>query len=162
MIGNKIVLAANPKGQFKEGIISGTPKPGTIMEVKYVATGKTSGRLTYQAWTKATGAYGQINVLMEDYLQGSDATVAYVSGSRGFLYCPIMGEEVNVRVANQSGTAEDANIGDLFCVTTSTGLLIHNSANVFPCFTAIENSPQGADQSGTGSAEYLLACEYNG
>ncbi len=162
MIGSKIILTANPKGQFLEGTVSGTPKPGTVMEIKYTSAGLTSGRNTWQAWSKATGAYGMVAVLREDYLQGRTADDAYVTLTRCFLYCPVAGEEMNMRVANQSGTAEDANIGDLFAVTQTTGLLIHNSANVFPCFTAIENSPQGADQAGTGSGEYLLACMFNG
>lgn len=154
MIGAEIILSANPQGKFLEGIISGTPKPGTCMEVK-VTTTRSSGRLTYQAWSKATGAYGMVAVLLADQLQGGTADLAYVSGSRGFLYCPIGGEELNMRVGNAGGTAEDANIGDLFAITTTTGLLIHNSANVFPCFTAIEDVP-------SAGGEYLLACAFNG
>ncbi len=152
-LGNKIIVSGNPLGIFKEGIISGTPKPGTCMEIKQTAT-LTAGRPTYQAWTKATGAYGQVVVLCEGG-QGQDADTAYVTGTRGFLYCPIPGDVLNLRVANQGGTAEDANIGDLFAITQTTGLLIHNSANVFPCFTAIE------DKASAGG-EYLLACEFNG
>lgn len=146
--GKKIVVTTEPKGMRLEGIILGTPKPGTCMEMTSAAL--VNGRHTYQAVTRATGAKGPIYVLTEDDLQGKLAVGAaltpgghtpgdaYVSGSRGFLYVPVAGEDLNMIVASVAGTADDVAKGDLFAVETTTGKLKLNSANTSAPFQACE------------------------
>ena len=163
--GRKIIVTTEPKGQFLEGIISGTPKPGTLMEQTSAAL--VGGRHTYQAITRATGAKGPVFVLLEDDLQGilgvgaalspggNTPGTAYVSGSRGFLYAPIAGEDLNMIVASVSGTADDVAIGDLFVGETSTGKLKANSSNTSAPFQAQETITDP-------TADYLLWCTYLG
>lgn len=163
--GNSTIVSAEPKGKFIEGIVSGTPKPGTIMQPTSAAL--VGGRQTWQAWQKATGAYGQITVLLGDTFQGklevgaavsgagNAAGDAYVTGTRCFLYQPAPGEELNLIVEDVAGTADDIAVGDLFCVKTTSGKLIANSSNVFPCFTAMETVTDPA-------ADTVVCMQFNG
>lgn len=146
--GQCTIVSEQPKGKFIEGIVSGTPKPGTVMQPTNAAL--QAGRQTWIAWTKATGAYGLVTVLLGDVLQGklevgaavtgagNAAGDAYVSGTRCFLYQPAAGEELNMIVEDVSGTTDDIAIGDLFAIKTTSGKLIANSSNAFPCFTSME------------------------
>lgn len=175
--GNSIIVSADPKGQFLEGIVSGTPKPGTLMEV-VAGTDKVSGRFTYRAITRATGAKGPIFVLLEDDLQGklgvgaatspSPAAYtgqntpgaggdAYVSGTRCRLYAPIAGEELNMLVADTTGTGSGDNvaIGDLFAGQTTTGKLTPNASYASAPFQAMESI-------GDIAADYMLWVTYLG
>ncbi len=153
MRGQEIILASNPKGVFLEGQISGTPYPGTVMEIKNTAF--VNGRPVWQVWSKATGAYGLVAVLLPDNMQGALYSTAYVDGAHGFLYCPVRGEELNMRVTDVAGTADDVAIGALFSIESATGQLIANSANVYPCFTSMEVVTDPA-------AAYWLWVTYNG
>lgn len=149
--GNSIIVSAEPRGVFMEGIVSGTPKPGTVMEIK-AATAPVSGRFTWQASSKADGAKQLIAVLLGDVLGGklevgqtlawTGATVptpgdAYVTGTRCFLYAPAAGEDMNMIIEDQAGTASLA-IGDLYGVDQTDGTLIPNSSFASPCFTLLE------------------------
>lgn len=136
MKGTKIILSGEPQGKFLEGVVSGTPKPGTVMELKNTVL--KGGEPTWQVWSKASGAYGLIAVLMEDTAQGSIYSTAYVDGTRCRLYCPIAGEKLNMLVHDVAGTADDVAIGALFGVETATGKLIANSSYARACFTAME------------------------
>jgi hypothetical protein len=98
MRGAKILLSTPPKGVFEECIISGTPSPGTVMEIVPNAT-SVGGRFTYRASSAATGNRRPVPILLEDYLQGKLSTDAYVSGTHGFLYWPVFGEELNMLVS---------------------------------------------------------------
>ena len=134
--GASIIVSSNPKGVFLEGLVSGTPKPGTVMQMTNAA--KVGGRNTWAVWSKASGAYGLMAVLLQDSLQGKLATDAYVTATRCFLYVPIGGEELNMLYHDVAGTGDDIAIGDLFGVETATGKMIANSAYAKPCFTAME------------------------
>jgi len=122
--GSKIIITSEPKGVFMEGIVSGTPSPGTVMQIK-AATEPVLGKFTWEvANTDADGNQRLVAVLLEDALQGKLATDAYTTGTRCFLYCPIPGEELNMLLANIAGTADDHAIGELLIVDDGTGLLI--------------------------------------
>lgn len=138
--GTEIVLSADPKGHFGEGIVSGTPKPGTCMEL-VPATNPVSGRFTYRAVTRANGAKGPICVLLPDRLQGKLSTDAYVSGDRCFLYWPIAGEELNMLLRDTvgTGTAGEENIGDLLAVEKDTGELMAGGALASTPFQLMEH-----------------------
>jgi hypothetical protein len=125
-IGNGIIANANPKGTFLEGFISGTDKPGVVMQIK-AATEPVGGRLTWEAFnrtgTAKDGLPTLVAVLLPDDLRGKLTTDAYTTGTRCFLYCPIPGEEMNMIIADISGTADDYAIGDLLQVIDGSGKL---------------------------------------
>lgn len=124
MKGSRIIVSADPKGQFLEGTISGTPKPGTIMQLQ-AGTASISGRFTYEVYTPgADGKQRPIYILLADDLQGGLYNTAYVSGDRGFLYCPAAGEDFNLIAADIAGTADDITIGEYFIIQSGTGKLI--------------------------------------
>ena len=127
--GNEIIVSAEPKGHFEECIISGTPKPGTVMQVK-AATEMVGGRFTYEVYNAALdGDQRGIAVLLPDHLQGRLATTAYADAERGFLYWPCPGEELNMLLANIAGTGDTFAIGDLLMVDDGTGKLIATSGS---------------------------------
>jgi hypothetical protein len=165
--GSAIIVSSHPKGKWIEGYISGTPKPGSCMEL-VPATGPSSGRYTYRAVTRSTGAKGQVIVLLGDTLQGklevgavigtnkgSTPGDAYVSGTWGFMYVPEAGDEMNMYVSDVAGTADDVAIGDLFGVETTTGHLKANSAYTSAPFQALETITDPA-------ADYILHTLYLG
>lgn len=132
--GNEIIVTANPKGTFSECIVVGTPKPGVVMEFKRGQTAAVGGRWQWEPYgtTAASGVQGvsadgnraPIAVLLPDHLQGKTADDAYTTLTRGFLYFPVAGEELNMWIENQSGTADDFAIGDKLIVDDGTGKLL--------------------------------------
>lgn len=126
--GTKIIVTTNPKGCFNEGTIATaeTPKPGTVLQ-RDPTVALVGGRPTFKIYNRdADGNLpaGAFWVLMEDYLQGRLATVAYAAGERCFVYSPAAGEEMNMLVANLAGTADDHAAGEILMVDDGTGLLI--------------------------------------
>lgn len=138
MKGNDIVLSVPPRGVMEEGIVSGTPKPGTVMQIK-AGTAPVNGRFTWEASSVTSGSPRMLALLLADPEQGKLPTDAYVSGTRCFLYFPLIGEEVNVLTAAEPGTgsADTFKIGDVLGVSNA-GLAIPNSAYTFTPFTALE------------------------
>ena len=154
--GNKIVVTSNPKGKFVEGIVSGTPKPGTCMQLQ-AGTAPIDGVFTYEAYNPGgDGVRAPILVLEEDHKQGKTATEAYVTGTRIRMYAPVMGEELNVLVQDVSGTGDDFAIGDVFIVDNSTGKLLATTGTV-------ESEPFiGLEVVTDPTADHLLHCMYTG
>lgn len=151
---NVIVVASNPRGVFLEGVIDGTPKPGTVMQVKAGVDPDSGGRLTYEAYNKnADGDASEIIVLREDWGQGKTIDDAYVSGSRGFLYVPANGEELMMLVANQSGTGEAFTIGESLSIDDGTGMLVEAAGNTKP-FVVME-------EAGALTADTHVLCRYS-
>lgn len=128
--GNKIIVSANPRGVFMEGVIGSglTPKPGTAMQVQ-PATSLVGGRHTFELYN-ADGDGGRpkgpILILLEDSLQGRDATTAYAAGDRAFVYTPLAGEELNLLLGDVSGTGtgSDFTKGDMLTIDDTTGEFI--------------------------------------
>jgi hypothetical protein len=123
---NTIVCTQEPRGRFKEGIIDGTPYPGTIMQIK-AGVEEVGGRFTYEAYNQAADGdrpQGAIYILLEDALQGKTIDDAYVSGTRGFLYAPLPGDELLARLGDVSGTGDAHTIGEKMMVDDGTGELI--------------------------------------
>ena|SRR3990167_1031355 len=137
---DRIVLAPQPRGVFRDVVVIGTPKPGQCM---VPVPGQTalddSGTLQYEpAGTTAAGtglvdamtADGDnipIAVLIEDALQGVVVSTAYTTGKRGRVYFPVAGEELNVMFQNQSGTADDLGIGTKLIVDDGTGKVLKST-----------------------------------
>lgn len=122
--GNEIIVTAEPRGIFLEGFVSGTPKPGTCMQV-VAGTEPIGGQHTWEVFDQTEDAQASlIAVLLPDKLQGKMATDAYVTGDRCYLYCPAMGEDVNMLLKNETGTADTHTIGERLSVDDGTGKLV--------------------------------------
>ena len=124
MKGNQIIVSAEPRGVFIEGIIGDTSKPGTIMSLQ--TTAFVAGRDTWKAYNPGTGdaTAGLVAVLIEDFEQGKTWDDAFVSGTRCKMYVPLPGEEVNLRKADITGTGsptEALTIGQKLLVVDGTG-----------------------------------------
>lgn len=123
-IHNKIVLTAQPVGRFMEGYISGTPKPGTMIQVKAGVEMK-GGRHTWEPFNGAAdGSRALVCILSENWFLGNGPDVAYADGARFQAYCPIPGDELKVLLQNQAGTADSFAIGDRLMVDDGTGMFI--------------------------------------
>lgn len=146
--GRNIVASGDPKGVFRDVIISGTPYPGMILEMTTAA--EVQGKSTYQARSLTAGSKGAIAVLMPDYLQGEvgvGASIganlgnavgdAAVSGTVRQVYFPAAGEDLNLVVGSVAGTADDVAVGDLFGVNND-GKLKANSSYTSAPFQALE------------------------
>jgi hypothetical protein len=121
------------------------------MEIK-AAVAPVAGRFTWRASTKTAGAKQLVAVLRGDDFQGNlevgaalspgghTPGTAYVSGTRGFLYCPAAGEDINALVGSVAGTADDVAIGDLFGINND-GKLKANSSYASRRLTTLEGPP---------------------
>lgn len=123
---NTIVVSGDPKGHFIEGTLKTgiTPKPGTLLKLQSDGT--------YDLWSgSADGDRDEMVILCEDWGQGKLPTDAYASGDHFFAYIPVPGDELQVLIHNQTGTADDIAVG---------GLLIH--VNTLGTFIATTGTPQ--------------------
>jgi hypothetical protein len=119
-----IVVSGAPAGRFLEGIISGTPKPGTMMQIK-AATEPVNGKPTWEVFNGAAdGENSLVAILLEDNLQGKTVEDAFVTGTLGRLYCPIPGDELQVLLQDVAGTGDDHAIGEKLMVDDGTGKFI--------------------------------------
>lgn len=121
--GNSIILTGHPRGVKVDCIISGTPKPGTVMEIQTpFSQGGLHKMRVFQRGTD--GQRATMYVLLEDDEQGQGIDVAYVDGKVGKVYVPLAGEEMNMRYADVAGTADDHTALEFAIVKSGTGLLI--------------------------------------
>lgn len=121
--GNKILISPEPKGTFQECIVQGTPKPGTVMEIiTPFYQGNRHLMRVYQPGTD--GLRRPIAVLLEDDLQGKTIDDAYVTLTRGMVYYPVAGEELNMLYADVAGTTDDHPALELAIVDSGTGKLV--------------------------------------
>lgn len=130
--GNEIVVSANRRGVSFEGTIAAsiTPKPGTLMQLDPSVAIDGGGRFTWKLYAPGTdGLALPTVVLLADQLRGKLATEAYAAGDRCFLYCPAMGEELNMLLLDISGTADDHTIGELLVADTGTGKLVADTGS---------------------------------
>lgn len=125
--GTQVIVSTEPHGRFMEGIISGTPLPGTFMEMTTANITAGQGRFTWQAYSGRGGTDGArelISILDADWDQGQTFSVAYVTGTRCFMYVPLAGEEFNCVVEDVGGTAANAyTIGQYLMVAGDTAKL---------------------------------------
>lgn len=159
--GNKIVITENPRGKFFEGTITGTPLPGTVMQLSTGVAVDGNGRHTwivYQPGTDGDRPVGPLAVALEKG-EGNDFDQAYVTGDRGFLYVPLAGDEMNMRwSAAGTGAADATTVGLLAIVDTGTGLLVDTTGSV-------ESEPFAAmeavtDVVATGTLVWCIATGY--
>lgn len=123
--GNEIIVSAEPGGRFHEGIITGTPSPGTVMQID-VSESAEQGRFYWEVYNPGTdGNQRVIAVLDYNHLEGKTATDAYAAGERAYLYFPQMGDELNMLVyAAGTGTGDALAVGDVLIVDDGTGTLV--------------------------------------
>lgn len=133
-MAKNVIVVASCYGRRIEGIITGTPLPGTIMQVEAGTAPDSFGRLTYTAYSRDADGdrpRGPIFVLDKDFAQGKTVDDAYVSGKRGFLWAPVPGDELNVRwAAAGTGTGDAIDEGDIGIVDSGTGLVLKTVGTV--------------------------------
>lgn len=129
--GNRIVVSPFPKGHEVEGTIDTglTPKPGTVVQIKTSAGIDGNGRHTWELYNAdADGAHpkGSIIILTERnlMLQGKTVSDAYAAGDRASGYVPLPGDELNLLIKNETGTADDHAFGEILIIDDTTGLFI--------------------------------------
>lgn len=124
--GNEIVVNTEPKGRFVDGTIATAEYPGTIVQIDPTVA-LVGGRHTWKKYARTANGdrpFGPLGVLREDNLQGKAATAAYAAGDRCFVYIPLIGDELNVLLADVAGTADDHSAGEQLMVQNNTGKLI--------------------------------------
>lgn len=165
MKGNRIVIASPMRGVVEHCYVGGTPKPGTVMEIK-PATAAVGGLFTYQAYGTQAASGGKfvsndgdrkcIAVLLEKDQEAGIYSDAYADGDMGRVYFPLPGEQLNMLVANIAGTADSFAIGDELMVDDGTGKLIacDADAEAHP-FTVLETVA-------ALTADTWVRCRFNG
>lgn len=158
--GNRIIVTSPIHGHRESGIIVGTPKPGTVMQIDVSAGLGANNILSWEPYgagpnIAADGERGIIAVLLEDVLQGKTVDDAYTTGQIGPLYFPVPGEELNMIVENLSGTADDHSFGDKLMVDDGTGKLIAVSSEEAEPFILLEDIVDP-------TADTLAHCKFTG
>ena len=160
MKGTRILITSKPRGVFEDVKISGTPMPGTIMQLA-AATEPVANVFTFEAYDRTADGnrpQGGIAVLLEKDQEGNTYADAYADADYGRVYYPVMGEELNVLVS-AAGTADDDSqaIGALYIVDDGTGYLVATTGSPesepFVCRETV------TDVSATGT---LVRCQYTG
>lgn len=127
MHGNKINITENPRGRFIGGVVSGTPLPGTIMQIEAGTAVNGNGDHTWVVFNRDADGdrpLGPLAVLLERG-EGYDYETAYETGGQAFLYIPLPGDELNVLwSAAGTGTGDAVTVGLLGIVDDGTGLLV--------------------------------------
>lgn len=135
MRGSKIIVTADPKGQFDEGYVATgeTHYPGQVLQ-RDASVALKGGRWTYKIYVPGAdgenplGSYWVVTehmlVLQGKGITSSTSFDSFAAGDRIQIYSPRAGEELNMLVGNLSGTGDDHTIGEKMMVDNSTGKLI--------------------------------------
>lgn len=123
--GQCIVVSSEPRGKFHEFIIGAglTPKPGTAVQIDYsvALVGGCHTVKLYDADADGGRPKGPLIILTENYLYGGDMTTAYAAGQRAFGYIPGAGDELNLLLADVSGTGDAHSAGEMLIPDDGTG-----------------------------------------
>lgn len=127
-MSSEIIVTAAPKGNYFEGIISGTPKPGTIVQIQ-AGTALVGGRPTFEVYNRAADGdmpLGPLFVLNLDWMQGKAETAAFVTGGRCQVYAPLPADQLRLLAANIAGTGsgDEWAIGREGMVDDGTGKIV--------------------------------------
>lgn len=131
---NELICTVDPRGRMIEGVCFGTPKPGTMMQIKPGVEPDGTGRLTYRVFDGAAdGERDEVLILLPNTLLGKTEDTAYASGDRCFMYMPCVGEEIRVRCANLTGTGSGTDdafaIGDKLMPDDGTGKFVKTTGS---------------------------------
>lgn len=153
----EIIITNDPRGTFLEGIVYGTPKPGTCMQIRAAAGISAGKQLTFEVYTPGTdGDRRPVMVLLNEWLLGANVDDALVTGYPCRVYIPRAGEIVQVLFGNATGTGDDIAVGDLLIIDNSTGKVIKTTGSP-------ESEPwQALEDIVDPTADQLLACLYTG
>ena len=165
MKGTRIIITSKPRGVFEHVYITGTPKPGTCMEIKpsTAAIGNVFNYAVYGTQAASSGQYVSndgdrkaIAILLEYDPEGGIYSRSYVAGEMGRVYYPAMGEQFNMLVEDVSGTGDDFIIGEEMMVDNGTGKLLtaDSDAEAHP-FTSLEAVTDP-------TADHWIWCRFNG
>lgn len=153
--GNKVVISSPQCGKQFAGVVAGTPKPGTVMEIQtpFYRGGVHLWRV-YQPGTD--GERRVIAVLLEDDLQGFKLGDANVDDTMRQLYIPVEGDELNMLFLDVTGTADDHAALEMLIVDTGTGKLIATTGSP-------ESEPFQLLEAVTDpAADFYAPCMYTG
>ncbi len=130
--GNKILITEEPRGKFYEGVMNGTPLPGTIMQIQAGVSVDGNGHHTFVVYNRDADGNrpaGPHFVLLEAGA-GRDADAAYITSGSAFMYVPLPGDELNLRWSEAgTGTGDAVAVGDLAIVDDGTGLLVDTTGS---------------------------------
>lgn len=166
MKGSRILVSSPFRGVIEHVYITGTPKPGTCMEIK-PSTEPVGGIFNYQAYGVQAASSGQyvtadgdrkcIAVLLEKDQEGGIYSAAYVAGDMGRIYFPLPGEQLNMLLEDVSGTGDTFVIGEELMVDNGTGKLLtaDSDAEAHP-FTLLETVATAP------TADHVRWCRFNG
>lgn len=122
--GNGIVVrCGNIDKQREWGYVTGTPKPGTIIQIDASVALK-HGKHTWKAYDQGADGdrpAGPFAVLDHQQYTGQTADTAITSGDFCQIFIPLPGDELNLLFLNVGGTADDVALGDKMIVDDGTG-----------------------------------------
>ncbi len=122
--GNGIIKSGAPRGIFIDGYIYGTPKAGTVMQIR--ATALVGGSPTFEVFNQRNdGDCGPLAVLMD--APHRSISTAFAAGESCTVYFPARGEQLNMLCSSANGALA---VGDLMVVDDTTGKLISRLAAV--------------------------------
>jgi hypothetical protein len=152
--GNEIVVSSPRRGHQESVIVSGTPKPGTVME-RLATTALVGGKSTVRVYQPGTDGERRAMGVMLPRMDMAPTT-AYTTGDEGIVYWPAPGELLNMLLADIAGTADDHTAGEMLIVDTGTGKLIASTGTP-------ESEPFRLLETVTDpAADTLALCEYTG
>ena len=126
MRGSRVLISENPRGRFLEGIVDGTPKPGTLMQVAATAVDG-NGRHTWGVYDRdadGDNPAGPLAVLLERG-EGYTYESAYTAGDVCFLYCPLPGDETNLLWATSgTSTGDSLTVAQIGMPEDGTGFIL--------------------------------------
>jgi hypothetical protein len=164
--GTRVQVTSRPRGVTETVKISGTPKPGTCMEI-VPSTEPIEGVFTYAAYGTQAASSGQyvtndgdrkaIAILLENNTENKTMDDAYVAGDFAEVYYPAMGEQFNMILEDVSGTGDTFVIGEELMVDNGTGKLLtaDSDAEAHP-FTLLETV------STAPTADHIRHVRFNG
>jgi len=135
MKGSKIIVTADPKGQFDEGYVNTgeTFYPGICVQ-RDATQSTVGGRFVYKLYAPGTdgenplGSYWIVTekmaVLQGSAIASSTSFPSFAAGARVEVYSPRAGEDINLLIKNLSGTGDDHTKGEKLMVDTGTGMFI--------------------------------------
>lgn len=127
--GNSVIVSADPQGKHMEGFLAdglSDIRCGRILQ-RDPTVALRGGRHTYKLYDRSADGNnpaGPLYILRERYLMGGTLDDTFDGGENIQLYTPVDGEELNVEIANISGTADDHPAGELLMVDDGTGKLV--------------------------------------
>jgi hypothetical protein len=125
-----IVKQIEQPGAHEEGFVttSQTFYPGMVVQ-RDASVALKGGRYTYKYYNpgadgkQPVGAYWVVTEKLLSF-QGKTINDSYAAGERCSLYSPMPGDELNLLIANLSGTADDHALNEVLMVDDGTGKMI--------------------------------------